>query len=242
MDTNIVYYSKRSPFKVKLTDFDGGVFTAARMATISKVLLRYSPSKGAAAEYADSELLAHAGIFDWATYATSGELLINLGLHAFSEGRDEEVEIAVYDTTYPEGRVSAVIDLKISYEMSGDYEGVAVLSKALGISALPPLAIDGDYSVVAADFQRPALQANFLTEGTILLPLITEALDGGVLSVDVCNIGDVVLLCSGSNKILNSSHASVKGVNRYSTVSIRANYALGMYVFACYPTGSWEGQ
>ena len=223
-ETHVVYYSKSSPFKVQLTDFDGTVFSADRMASITKAYLKYMASATATPNIADSDIVAHADIFDWITYANTGELLINLGLHAFTEGRDEAAELVIYDSVYPSGRVVAVLDIQISYAVSGDFVGVPVLEKA-------PLTIeDADYTATDVDFNRPSVRMVSALPRTVTLRPITEENDGGKLSIIIGGAGDITLQCSGDDLILNSTHTSLTGTDKYSSIEIEACFELGIYV------------
>lgn len=242
MGTHIVYYSKNSPFKLQLTDFDGSIFTSARMDTITKAYLKYKANENATPEIADSELVGHSGVFDWSTYKATGEILINLGGLAFTEGHDQEVELVIYDAINTEGRVqNPVLDIQISYEVAGDFTGAAVLTKAVGVSALPPITVtDADYVVESADFNRPSIRMVSASAHDVTLPVLTSTIDGGKLKIIIGGDGDVTLTCQGTNKILNSSHASMTGTDQYGSVELEACYALGIYVISK-PTGKWTG-
>ena len=122
MITHIIHKSHNSPFKTRITDYDGSHYLS-RMATITRVALKYTVDN--VSQYADSDAIGQEDVFDWATLAASSEMLIDIGLLDFTAGRDQEAELIIYDSTYPEGRVQ---DPKLDLEVNEDALGAAALT------------------------------------------------------------------------------------------------------------------
>ena len=125
--------------------------------------------------------------------------------------------------------------------MAGDFDGADTLTKATGVSALPPITItDAAYSVQAADFNRPSVVMVSVLPRAVTLPLLTEEIDGGLLEIIIGGAGNITPTCSGTNNVLNSSHTSITGSDKYGSIQLRACYALGIYVMVG-SKGHWAG-
>ena len=111
-----VYKGRNSPFLVTIDDVTGTPYTSTTMATITRVRLKVG------SEYADSD--THTDAFDWATYAITGQLVIDIGLIAFAATSDTAAELIVYDSTYTSGRVVKVLELTDSVKPEAPADSV----------------------------------------------------------------------------------------------------------------------
>lgn len=233
--TYTVYKTRNSPFLQKILDIDGTVYSATEMAAITRVLIKYTPTvagvEGTPQEV-DSDV--NDDVFDWTTFASAGQLKIDLGLMGLTVGRDLKAELVVYDSTYTSGRMVAQMDIEVSNEVEDDeVTPVTALSKL-------PLTKTDDYTLDIADFYRRSVRLNALVEKTFTLPSMSEDYDGWVLDVIIENIGDLVLACQDDTTILNSSHTQLTGTTRYGSIQLEYDYALDMFIVRK-SYGSWSG-
>lgn len=236
MTTNLVYRGCNSPFLVTLKDILDATFTATSMAAITRVVLKYIPSSGAASESADSDTPAHADVFDWTTYANDGKLLIDLGLLDFTVGRDTAVELKVYDATYTSGRVQAdLLDIEVSDAFEDTGSGVDPLP-----SVFAPLTVTDNYQVLLADLSRSSIRVNAATLKTMTMPAMTAAYDGKKVSFIIQGEGDVKLLRNGTQTMINGTHVSITGTQRYGRITLEWIDAITTWG-VCDPVGHWEG-
>jgi hypothetical protein len=94
--------------------------------------------------YADSD--AHSSSFDWASLAALGKLIVDIGMLDFTAGDDENCELIIYDTDYPDGRVVDVLHLKIDPDTYADGSLAAPLTGAYGVISAAQIVDDLDYS------------------------------------------------------------------------------------------------
>ena len=233
-DTHIVYKGRNAPFKAKITDFDGANYTDARMAAISRMELRYRPTEGATVEPIDSNIIGHAGCFDWATYAADADVVIAIGLLTLTVGHDQAAELVVYDPTYPQGRVVDTLGIKIDDEAQGTGPLIDVL--------YAPLTIEDDYPLLLSDFSRPVIRINSDTIKTITWPVMTAAMDGRDIVFEIMGSGDVDLVREPTTTMTFAgvTHSKLTGTVQYSMVRLRYNHTLNAMI----PqdgTGSWKG-
>jgi len=231
-NTITVYIGFDSPALVELKKIDGSVFTAADMEAITHIKLRYTYVSGATVEEFDSDIVAHAGVFDWATYASTGRLVLDLGLMTITVGRDEKAELIVYDATYTNGRVVKQLDLYVTDQAGGSGTNPPAYSA--------PLTVIDDYDILTTDFSRTAIRMNAATSKTATLPVITEAMDGKQIPFEKQGAGNAVLAAGAGNTIGDATDTQMTGTSTYATILVRANYATGCWV-VCGGIGKWQG-
>jgi len=229
-DTFVVYKGRNAPFKARITDFDGSDYTDARMTAISRMELRYRPTDGATVEPVDSNNLDQRTCFDWATYAAEADVVIAIGLLDLTVGRDQTAELVVYDTTYPQGRVVGTLDIEVTAEAQGAGPLISIL--------YPPLTVENDYPVVAADLSRPSIRVNAATLKTMTMPAGTSALDGARITFIILGVGDVKLLRNGTQTMINATHVSITGTQQYSSITLEYVHATGIWAVVSV-NGSW---
>ena len=66
----------------------------------------------------DSAVIAHAGVFDWATSGASGILILNLGAQSLTAG-DYDATLTIYDATYTTGLIWGDIPLTVEATTAG---------------------------------------------------------------------------------------------------------------------------
>ena len=236
MTTQTIYKGHNSPFLVRITDYDGSAYTAARMATITRAYVKYIYASGQAAGYLDSAASGHEDVFDWATLAATGYLLIDGGLIDLTAGRDITAELVVYDSTYPEGRVVTLLDILVT----ADAEDTPAPTAPGSYTTLAPKTVTDDYQVLVADFQRPSIRVNAATLNTMTMPAMSSAYDGATLSFVILGAGDVKLLRNGTNTMVNETHVSITGTQQYSSIKIEYVHAITAWVVR-ETVGSWAG-
>lgn len=236
MTTQIIYKGHNSHFKVRITDYDGSYYTAAQMATITRAWFKYINATGGTAEYADSATSGHEDVFDWSTLAATGYMLIDPGSLDFTAGRDTEVELVVYDSTYTSGRVVTTLDLQITEDAE---DTPAPITPASHYS-LPPLTVTDDYQVVTNDLYRPSIRVNSAVLKTLTMPAMTATYDGASLSFVIIGDGDVKLLRNGTQTMVNETHLSITGNQKYSSIRLEYVHAITSWVVR-ESVGSWVG-
>ena len=236
MTTQTIYKGHNSPFTVRITDYDGTAYTAARMATITRAYVKYIYASGQTAEYLDSAAAGHDDVFDWATLAATGYLLIDGGLIDLTAGRDTTAELVVYDSAYPEGRVVTLLDILVT----ADAEDTPAPTAPGIYTTLAPKTVTDDYQVLVADFQRPSIRVNAATLKTLAMPIMSEAYDGATLSVIILGAGDVKLLRNSTDTMVNETHVSITGTQQYSSIKIEYVHAITAWVVR-ETVGSWAG-
>lgn len=236
MTTQTIYKGHNSPFLVRITDYDGSIYTAARMATITRAYVKYIYASGQTAEYLDSAAAGHEDVFDWATLAATGYLLIDGGLIDLTAGRDTTAELVIYDSTYPSGRMVTLLDILVT----ADAEDTPAPTTPGIYTTLAPLTVTDDYQVLIVDFSRPSIRVNAATLKTLTMPIMSEAYDGATLSVIILGDGDVKLLHTGTETMVNETHVSVTGTQKYSSIKLEYVYAITTWVVR-ETVGSWAG-
>ena len=236
MSTYPIYKGHNSPFAVRITDYDGTNYTAAKMATITRAWIKYIYASGQAAEYADSATSGHEDVFDWSTLAATGYMIIDLGILDFTEGRDTAAELVVYDSAYPNGRMVTLLDLLVTADAEDTPSPIVPASHY----ALAPLTVTDDYSVVINDLYRPSIRVNAAILKTLTMPAMTSDYDGASLSVVIIGDGDVKLLRNGTQKMVNETHVSVTGTQKYSSIRLEYVHAITSWVVR-ESVGSWAG-
>ena len=127
-----VYKGRNSPFLVTIEDVAGAPYTESAMGDITRARLKVN------GEYADSN--EHGDAFDWETYASRGQIIIDIGLIDFDAGTDTAAELIIYDATYTSGRVVRVLEITIDESVNGD----GTLAGALTGITLTALSADPD--------------------------------------------------------------------------------------------------
>lgn len=230
MATYKIYKGHNSPFVVDIFGVTGQKYSSAQMATITRAYLKYIPTSGATPEFADS--VATPEVFDWATYATTGRIIVDAGMLPLTAGRDTKAELVVYDSEYTEGRVITQLNLTVSEEA---YDGTPILQ-----SLSLPKTVTDDYQVLVADFMRPSIRVNAATLKTVTLPAMTSAYDGAQVSVIILGDGDVDIVGSGTDTIINETHTKVTGTQKYSSIKLEYIHAITAWVVKK-TIGSWTG-
>jgi len=230
-NTITVYIGFDSPALVEFKKIDGSVFNAADMGAITRIKLRYTNASEATVEEFDSDIIAHADVFDWDTYASIGKLIVDLGLMTITVGRDGKAELIIYDATYTNGRVVKQLDLYVTDQAGGTGTNPPAYSA--------PLTVTDDYDILTTDFAR-TVRMNAATSKTATLPVITEAMDGKVVNYEKQGAGNAVLAAGAGNTIGDASDTQMTGTSTYATILVRANYAMGCWV-VCGGIGKWQG-
>lgn len=236
MSTQTIYKGHNSPFPVRITDYDGSAYTAARMATITRAYIKYIYASSQTAEYLDSAAAGHEDVFDWSTLAATGYLLIDGGLIDLTAGRDTTAELVVYDSTYPDGRMVTLLDILVT----ADAEDTPAPTAPGSYTTLAPKTITDDYQVLVADFQRPSIRVNAAVLKTMTMPAMSSAYDGATLSFVILGAGDVKLLRNGTDTMVNETHVSITGTQQYSSIKIEYVHAITAWVVR-ETVGSWAG-
>jgi hypothetical protein len=207
------------------------------MATITRAWIKYIPATGSTAEYADSAISGHEDVFDWATLAATGYMLIDAGIPPnLTAGRDTTAELVVYDSTYPDGRVVTLLDLLVTEDAEDTPSSVIPATSY----TLAPLTVMDDYQVVINDLYRPSIRVNAATLKTLTMPVMSAAYDGASLSVVIIGDGDVKLLHTGTETMVNETHVSVIGTQKYSSIKLEYVHAITTWVVR-ETVGSWAG-
>ena len=236
MTTQIIYKGHNSPISVRITDYDGSIYTAAKMATITRAYLKYIYASGQTAEFLDSAAAGHEDVFDWATLAATGYMTIDGGLIDLTAGRDTTAELVVYDGTYTSGRVVTTLDILVTE----DAEDTPAPTEPGNYTTLAPLTVTDDYQVVIADFSRPSIRVNAATLKTMTMPAMTSAYDGATLSFVILGAGDVKLLRNGTQTMVNGTHVSITGTQQYSSIKIEYVHAIKAWIVR-ETEGRWAG-
>lgn len=142
----LVMKGTNSPFVVPMIDVIGQPYTAVRMATISRMYLKYTIE--GTSYYVDSS--ADPQCFDKTTHASLGLLVIDIGMQELPVGYDALVELTVIETLYPQGRVLPRFGIQISDDalIPG-----TTLSDPLAVTGLtfdPALSTDHSYSGITS--------------------------------------------------------------------------------------------
>ena len=236
MTTQTIYKGHNSPIAVRITDYDGSIYTAAKMATITRAYVKYIYASGQTAEYLDSAAAGHEDVFDWATLAATGYMLIDGGLIDLTAGRDTTAELVIYDSTYPEGRMVTLLDILVT----ADAEDTPAPTAPASYTTLAPKTVTDDYQVSAVDFQRPSIRVNAATLKTMTMPAMSSAYDGATLSFVILGVGDVKLLRNGTDTMVNETHVSITGTQQYGSIKIEYVHAIAAWVVR-ETVGSWAG-
>jgi hypothetical protein len=72
------------------------------------------------------------------------------------------------------------------------------------------------------------------------MPVMSAAYDGASLSVVIIGDGDVKLLHTGTETIVNETHVSVIGTQKYSSIKLEYVHAITTWVVR-ETVGSWAG-
>lgn len=236
MTTQTIYKGHNSPFSVRITDYNGSYYTAARMAAITRAYVKYINASGADAEYLDSAASGHEDVFDWATLAATGYLIIDGGLIDLTAGRDTAAELVVYDTASPAGRMVTLLDLLVT----ADAEDTPAPTAPGSYTTLAPKTVTDNYQILVADFQRPSIRVNAAVLKTMTMPAMSSAYDGATLSFVILGAGDVKLLRNGTDTMVNETHVSITGTQQYSSIKIEYVHAITAWVVR-ETVGSWAG-
>lgn len=117
-----IFKGTNSPFIVMMFKPNGIPYTVADMANITRAFIKVTIDD--MAYYADSN--SHPSVFDWATYASSSFLLVDIGMMDFPVGRDNNPVVMVLDTIATESRV--VLNEPIIINDDALIEGVELMS------------------------------------------------------------------------------------------------------------------
>lgn len=146
---------------------------------------------------------------------------------------------------YLVGMISAP-DVKALYESNVDTNAYTDVDKGVvssilvGARALNPITVIDDYQVLVDDFARQSIRINSTTLKTMIMPVMTENYDGATLSFIILGTGDVKLLRSGMNTMINKTHVSITGTQQYSSITLEYVHAIMAWVVR-EVSGSWAG-
>ena len=136
----VINKDRNSPVLISLYDIDNKGFSAAQMAAITKVEVLYTPASGTA-EKIDSA--TYPAGFNWSTFAASHQLWMDIGLVAFTPGRDRQAELIIYTSAWTAGRVVGLIDLQISADAIRDATTINPLTTSIGLDDLNDVSTEG---------------------------------------------------------------------------------------------------
>jgi hypothetical protein len=231
-----VYKGHNSPLLIDILDVEGNAYTTEKMAAISRVYLRYQASETDDPQYADSEI--HTAVFNWSTYASSGQILFDLGLLSLIAGKDRKSELIIYDSDWPEGRVVAQISITVSEEAYGDIELAEALSMISGVRS-GPIYSDEDLELSLSDLNKSIIISSS-EDRNVLLPSVGESQDGYITTLIKIGTGDLTCVASDDDKIASSEHSSITGSGAYATITLQYAHSILTWVVIS-SSGSWEG-
>jgi hypothetical protein len=235
MESFKVYKGHNSPFLIDVTDVVGTNYTAAQMATISRVYLKYDGGASPQYEYADSDTLAHADVFDWVTYASTGRLLVDLGMLDLTANTDTTAEIVVYDTTYTDGRVLPQFELEISDEAQGD---VALVDALSAVSSGFSLTVTDDYTITT-DNLGGTIRLNAATDKTLTLPSVGADEDGEAVIIMRIGAGDVTVVAADSDTIGSTTATQIESGSALAAITLQYVHSITAWVVLD-GRGSWS--
>ena len=155
-----VYKGRNSPFLVTIEDVAGAPYTESAMGDITRARLKVN------GEYADSN--EHGDAFDWETYASRGQIIIDIGLIDFDAGTDTAAELIIYDADYTRGRVVKVLEITIDESVYS--EGVSATSLGYAFFAAttdPDDPTDGNGIVWVSDGTETGDAGDILYKATV---------------------------------------------------------------------------
>ena len=235
-DTYKVYRGHNSPYLLEITDVLGNKYNAEKMAAISRMYLKYIPASGATAEFADSEGSGHEDCFDWATYASTGRVLIDIGMLDFTAGRDATAEVVAYDTDYPDGRVVEQIDIYVSDEADGDIDLVNPLSALL---SKDPLTITADTTLTVDQLGR-SIRVNGSSLITITMPSLGADEDGVRVTFIQQGAGAAKVLAADSDVMVALGKTYITSGSLFAAITLEYIHAITTIV-AVDGMGKWTG-
>jgi len=162
----IIHKGLDEPIRIKLYNINNTVFSAAEMAAITKIAVNYAPTiSGVELDPAETiNSTDYPAGFDFTTYASTGEIIINLGGVDFTPGRDREAELIVYDT-YANGRVIGYLDIKVSTDVAASAtlvdplnSATIVSSPAVGQYRVTGIRLDADKKLVITYDETPVAE------------------------------------------------------------------------------------
>ena len=182
----IINKDRNSPVLVALYDIDNTGFSAAEMAAITKVEVQYTPgTTGTTSEKIDSA--TYPAGFNWTTFAASHQLWMDIGLVAFTAGRDRKAELIIYTATWTAGRVVGLLDMQISADAVRDATTIDPLVTSIGLADINDVDTAGATGTVLTkksdgtfDFQAPVIGDG---TGDVIGP--ESAVDGNFASFDL---------------------------------------------------------
>jgi hypothetical protein len=234
-DTYKAYKGHNSPYLFEVTDVLGNRYSATKMAAITRMYIKYIPATGGTAEYADSDGSGHEDAFDWATYASTGRVLIDIGMLDFTAGRDATAEVVVYDADSPDGRVVDQIDLYVSEEAESAVSLVGTLH-----NPTLTLTVTDHYTITSANFGG-SIRMNASTSKTITAPDDADSDDDGQrVTITKIGAGSVVIATPLGYFIASTSHTSLTGSSALASVTIEYVHAIKTWVVV-EGKGSWTG-
>lgn len=182
----IINKDRNSPVLIALYDIDNTGFSTAEMAAITKVEVQYTPgTTGTTSEKIDSA--TYPAGFNWTTFASSHQLWMDIGLVAFTAGRDRKAELIVYTATWTAGRVVGLLDMQISTDAVRDATTIDPLVTSIGLADINDVDTAGATGTVLTkksdgtfDFQAPVIGDG---TGDVIGP--ESAVDGNFASFDL---------------------------------------------------------
>jgi len=206
-----VYKGLNSPFLVSIVGFNS---TDYNMASITRCLLKYTPAASGTPEYVDSDV--HTTAFDWATYAASDEIYIDLGLLDLTVGVDPYTELILFDSTFTSGRVATQIELEISDEALLDIKLADVLTVVRAERGI--LVKTDDYTITTTDLMLyKTFIMNAATAKTFTFPVLTSAYSGLDWKFIGIGAGTISVASGAGATIMNSTAASITGTPTENT-------------------------
>lgn len=224
-----VYNGTNSPFTYLVTDVNGVKYSIAQMASITRVALKYTPNTTMVPEYADSSI--HYGVFNTVKYATTGYIVIDLGMRYLTPGSDQAMEIIVYDATYPEGRILPSINISVSAEVVRDDQNEA--------TELVIDMIEGRQLTVS-DLNK-ALCIVSTDDEIFPLPEMSALENGFWLDIVRGGTGDVTLPCGLGNTIGDSTKTTLVLPGAITFTHTRIQYFHAITAWVVFRMGDING-
>ena len=231
-----VLKTRNSPFPVLVTDpATNTPYTVEQMAAITRMVLKYIPASGAAAEYADSDEAGFEDVFVWDDEDMAGlsRAIVDVGMVDFTAGQDQSTQVIAYEPDYPGGRRVAVIDLTISEAAIAD----ASLVHPLGVVAYRD--ITDDAQMLTSDLGG-GIRLNAETDKTVTAIEADSTHDGRRVHLINVGAGSFIFAVPEGYFVGSTSHTTLTGSTVLGSVTLSYFHAIRTWVVIG-SKGSWEG-
>ena len=136
-------------------------------------------------------------------------------------------------------------EIKIAYESNIDTNVYTDSEKSLLLELsylrpLPPIVVVDDYQIDINDIYRSSIRVNSTTLKTMTMPPMSEEYDGSSVTFEIIGDGDVKLLRKDMETLVNQTHVSLTGTQKYSSITLRYCHELRAWLVR-ESVGSWTG-